>query len=488
MNDTGEFFIGSLKVGSKGEINFVGGEGGRTGEKGNTLPDSATFKDITVDNGLFDDLTVDNLKVNNNTEVKDISLTGNRSGTVGQSIFVGIANTYPTSLNDDILFNTSYKRGGFLGWVRTDDTSNAWKRFGIISNERDTEDYGFDRLGVGVTIASDGRAFEVSGESLLTGNATVTGILTASNVTGDLTGNSSTASQLQTARTISITGDVSGSTTFDGSSDVSISASVSGGNASTASQLQTARTISITGDVTGSTTFDGSSNASISANISNSGVSPGTYGSSSSIPSITVAGDGRLTSVTSNSFSIGGTIPIGGIIMWSGSSIPSGWALCNGQTVNGQATPNLQDKFVVGAGSGYSVGNVGGEATKTLGTANLPSHTHTAGSLTATGGNHSHSFSGSGSNTHSHGIPKGSGGADADILNYVPSPKVENIQSSFNSDNTTISITVSGTTGGSSPGTNSQTVSISGNTGSKGSGNSHENRPPYYALMFIMKL
>ena len=487
MNDTGEFFIGSLKVGSKGEINFVGGEGGRTGEKGNTLPDSATFKDITVDNGLFDDLTVDNLKVNNNTEVKDISLTGNRSGTVGQSIFVGIANTYPTSLNDDILFNTLYKRGGFLGWVRTDDASNAWKRFGIISNERDTEDYGFDRLGVGVTIASDGRAFEVSGESLLTGNATVTGILTASNVTGDLTGNSSTASQLQTARTISITGDVSGSTTFDGSSDVSISASISGGNASTASKLQTARTISITGDVTGSTTFDGSSNASISAALSNSGVSPGTYGSSSSIPSITVAGDGRLTSVTSNSFSIGGTIPIGGIIMWSGSTAPSGWVLCdNSAAAQAAGAPDLRDKFVVGAGGLYGAGAQGGEATKTLGTANLPSHTHTPGSLTATGGNHSHSFSGSGSNTHSHGIPKGSGGAEADISNYVPSPQVEYIGTPFNTDNANISITVSGTTGGSG----NLSLGVGGNTGDQGGpmNQAFEILPPYFAIAYIMRI
>jgi len=43
---------------------------------------------------------------------------------------------------------------------------------------------------------------------------------------GDLTGNASTANQLSTARTISVTGDLSGSTSFDGSSNVSISASV----------------------------------------------------------------------------------------------------------------------------------------------------------------------------------------------------------------------------------------------------------------------
>ena len=43
---------------------------------------------------------------------------------------------------------------------------------------------------------------------------------------------------------------------------------------------------------------------------------------------------------------------------------------------------------------------------------------------------------------------------------------------------------ISGTTGNpSNTGTNSQTVTISGNTGSTGSGSSIENRPPYYALM-----
>ena len=59
-----------------------------------------------------------------------------------------------------------------------------------------------------------------------------------------------------------------------------------------------------------------------------------------------------------------GIIPIGGIIIWSGStgSIPDGWGLCNGS--NG--TPNLQDRFVVGAGSGYAVDATGGSANAVL--------------------------------------------------------------------------------------------------------------------------
>lgn len=57
-------------------------------------------------------------------------------------------------------------------------------------------------------------------------------------------------------------------------------------------------------------------------------------------------------------------MPSGGIILWSGSSasIPSGWYLCDGN--NG--TPNLVNRFVVGATGSYAVGATGGEASHTL--------------------------------------------------------------------------------------------------------------------------
>lgn len=53
-------------------------------------------------------------------------------------------------------------------------------------------------------------------------------------------------------------------------------------------------------------------------------------------------------------------VPSGLITMWSGSigSIPAGWALCNGAS----GTPDLRDRFVVGAGSTYAVGDTGGAA------------------------------------------------------------------------------------------------------------------------------
>ena len=87
--------------------------------------------------------------------------------------------------------------------------------------------------------------------------------------------------------------------------------------------------------------------------------------------------------------SLPGITPIGGIIMWSGTiaSIPSGWALCNGQVSNGQTTPDLRDRFIVGAGSAYAPSNIGGSSAvtpagtvgdTTLTTAQIPAHTHSS--------------------------------------------------------------------------------------------------------------
>jgi len=51
-------------------------------------------------------------------------------------------------------------------------------------------------------------------------------------------------------------------------------------------------------------------------------------------------------------------VPIGGIISWSGSiaTIPSNYALCDGN--NG--TPDLRNRFIIGAGDTYNVAAVGG--------------------------------------------------------------------------------------------------------------------------------
>ncbi len=78
--------------------------------------------------------------------------------------------------------------------------------------------------------------------------------------------------------------------------------------------------------------------------------------------------------------SYSGFTPIGGIIMYSGVSddLPVGWAICNGSN----NTPDLRDRFVVGAGGGKSAGSTGGPSIqgetdgKTLAVSDIPRHQH----------------------------------------------------------------------------------------------------------------
>lgn len=76
-----------------------------------------------------------------------------------------------------------------------------------------------------------------------------------------------------------------------------ISGSVDG-NAGTATKLATARTLGLSGDLTGSVTFDGSANATIAATLANSGVTAGTYGSATQVGQVTVDAKGRVTAAS----------------------------------------------------------------------------------------------------------------------------------------------------------------------------------------------
>ena len=93
--------------------------------------------------------------------------------------------------------------------------------------------------------------------------------------------------------------------------------------------------------------------------------------------------DARLDTVGPQIAAVAGfTVPVGGIIMWSGSvaSVPAGWALCNGS--NG--TPDLRDRFVVGAGGTRAPGVTGGAASGTTSSAGAHSHTGSTGGTALT--------------------------------------------------------------------------------------------------------
>jgi phage-related tail fiber protein len=79
------------------------------------------------------------------------------------------------------------------------------------------------------------------------------------------------------------------------------------GNASTATKLETVRSISATGDASWSVTFDGSANATSSLTLTSVNSNIGTYGSSTQIPTFTVDAKGRITAATMVDIDVGGS-------------------------------------------------------------------------------------------------------------------------------------------------------------------------------------
>lgn len=69
-------------------------------------------------------------------------------------------------------------------------------------------------------------------------------------------------------------------------------------------------------------------------------------------------------------------LPRGSILLWSGAiaAIPAGFILCNGAG----GSPDLRDRFIVGAGSAYAVGANGGAINHTHGFTG-DGHTHIVG-------------------------------------------------------------------------------------------------------------
>jgi microcystin-dependent protein len=160
-----------------------------------------------------------------------------------------------------------------------------------------------------------------------------------------------------------------------------------------------------------------------------------------------------------------GATPLGGIILWSGTIAPTGWALCDGDTANGYTTPNLKNRFVVGynpsdwrydwpgnlSQKGTSTSDIGGAATVALNLSQMPRHNHGV-----TDPKHKHQTTVT--------SVFGQGCTDNDDCE----------RHFYNSRTTVFKYSSSVKTG--------VTIKDAGDDAA------HENRPPYYTLAYIMRV
>ena len=218
-------------------------------------------------------------------------------------------------------------------------------------------------------------------------------------------------------------------------------------------QTGSAGNFNVNGTLTASGITDTGALSAASLTVSGTlGVTGATTLSTGSISGImtapTAATGTNTTQLATTAFALANGIPSGAIVMWSGSiaSIPSGWLLCNGSS----GTPDLRDRFIVGAGSTYAVAATGGSAD-----AVVVSHTHTATSSVTDPG-HQHVVDVAGPNA-----PTGS---------YIGA-NVQTLQ------NNTVN-TRSATTG----------ITVATTITSAGVSGTNANLPPYYALAYIMKV
>ena len=137
----------------------------------------------------------------------------------------------------------------------------------------------------------------------------------------------------------------------------------------------------------------------------------------------------------------------GMIILWYGdtSNIPGGFVWCDGQN----STPDLRDRFIIGAGDNFNAGNTGGSNSVTLSEANLPSHRHFVVS-NSLGGQNRTSSNVSANNQ----VRKGTGAS--------------NLFEGYNLASTS-------------------SDAASGRSSAVGSGTAFDNKPLYHALCYIMK-
>ena len=233
-----------------------------------------------------------------------ISISGN-AATVTDGVYTSGSYANPswiTSLDDGKVLPTMTGNSG--KYLTTDGTNSNWTTLPAINDGT----LSLSTSGTGISGSATFTANQAGASSFtVTSNATSSntvstivardasgnfnaGTITAAltgNVTGDVSGNAGTATILQTARTI-------GGVSFDGSANINLpGVNTAGnqsttGNAATATKWATGRTITLTGDVTGTSgSFDGSGNLSFATTIAADSVALGTDTTGNYVASIT---------------------------------------------------------------------------------------------------------------------------------------------------------------------------------------------------------
>jgi len=413
----------------------------------------------------------------NATTVTATTLTGQLDSTQATITTANIINL----LADNLTVN-----GGNLVGISNLSASSAQFSTAAIGTAQIT--------GGNVTGLTNASATSAQLSNLSSGNAQITG--------GSLTGLSNVSA------TTGVLTALSASTATVGNLLTS-NAQVTGGNLYNIGSITTtnlsATTLSTSGaqitggNVTGLTNLS-STNSTISlatvanlqaasGSIANATVSNSTIASSTLVNTVTATlpiGTSN-TAVATTGF-VQTAMPKGIIVMWSGaaSAIPTGWALCNGQTVNGSTTPDLRGQFIIGAtgdtGGTYNVGTTGGNAFPSITTGQLPTHSHayTVTGNTNSAGGHTHTVTDPG---HYHGSQYDN--RTPGSIDYLGSQDEIGGKGTVWTWPTTTSYTGISLVAAAD---HQHVINLTGNTATTGSSQPLDNRPPYYALCYIQKV
>lgn len=167
------------------------------------------------------------------------------------------------------------------------------------------------------------------------------------------------------------------------------------------------------------------------------------------------------------------SIPKGTILPWYGKSsdIPDGFALCDGT----KGTPDLRNRFLVGAGSNYALGDTGGEDQVTLTGTQIGNHYHYLGEYSSDNSDSGFSYH---LRIHFFATSRGYWHDVVPISTSVLYPSGQK-SSSWVSIGTPSNLSTSNSF------SSAFITSLAVGTAAQ---EAHENRPPYYALYYIMKL